>query len=129
MPTETETKTMTIMEFRYWLEGVEEMQPEGWSPDKRQWDRIREKIDSIVSNTASQAVAQTLQHFPSNNRPEPVYHEQMNDKPIQYAPSGVGRVAAPPPSGVLFGNADNPTFPIKTPTIDTSKGGYEPAFI
>ena len=122
-PDNESTKTMTIMEFRYWLEGVEEMQPEGWSPDKRQWDRIREKIDSVTSGSLV-AVQQAL--------PAPIAIAQpvyRDSQPLQYAQSGVGRVQAPAPSGVLFGNADNPAFPVKTPNIDSSAKPYEPAFI
>jgi hypothetical protein len=125
MQTDNESmKTMTIMEFRYWLEGVEEMQPEGWSPDKRQWDRIREKIDSITVGSLV-PVPQQAPAPVSVSAPPPAY----NNQPIQHAQSGMGRVVAPQPNGVLFGNADNPAFPIKTPNIDSSSKPYEPAFI
>ena len=43
----SEGTTLTIKEFKMWLRGVEEMQPDGWSPSQQQWARIREKIDSI----------------------------------------------------------------------------------
>jgi hypothetical protein len=119
-----EIKQMTVQEFKYWLSGVEEMQSDDWSPDKRQWDRIREKIDSIVSNTVVTQSPQRIESF-AEQSPQ----EKFVERPVQYAPSGVGRVAAPPPSGALFGNADNPAFPVKTPNVDSSKGGYEPAFI
>jgi len=41
-------KSQTLAEFRAWLEGVEELQDENWSPNKSQWDLIREKINNIV---------------------------------------------------------------------------------
>lgn len=41
-------KSQTLAEFRAWLEGVEELQDEDWSPNKSQWDLIREKINNIV---------------------------------------------------------------------------------
>jgi hypothetical protein len=127
MSDEQTTKTITISEFRHWLSGVEEMQPDDWCPDKRQWDRIREKIDSISSEPTN-VVKQVAPHISGHQYADsqPVYQD---NRPVQLAPSGMGRVSAPPPSGVLFGNAENPAFPIKTPTIDTSTGPYEPAFI
>ncbi len=40
-------KSISLIEFKMWLEGVEEMQENGWTPDARQWLRIRSKIDAI----------------------------------------------------------------------------------
>ena len=40
-------RRITIKDFKMWLEGVEEMQASDWVPDARQWQRIREKINSI----------------------------------------------------------------------------------
>lgn len=39
--------TITIREFKMWLAGVEEIQPDGWSPDAMQWAKIRERIQMI----------------------------------------------------------------------------------
>jgi hypothetical protein len=41
-------KKQTIAEFRAWIEGVEELQPEDWSPDASQWVLIRNRIDKII---------------------------------------------------------------------------------
>ena len=41
------TKKITLNEFRAWLEGIEELQPNDWSPSKEQWKLIRNKIDYI----------------------------------------------------------------------------------
>lgn len=41
-------KKVTLNEFRAWLEGVEELQDDSWSPSKDQWTTIRQKIDSII---------------------------------------------------------------------------------
>lgn len=38
---------MSFQDFLMWLQGVEEMQPEGWSPDQRQWEKIRDKMRCI----------------------------------------------------------------------------------
>lgn len=37
-----------ISTFKAWLQGVEDMQEEGWTPSNEQWIRIRAKIESIV---------------------------------------------------------------------------------
>ena len=37
-----------ISTFKAWLQGVEDMQDEGWTPSDEQWIRIRAKIESIV---------------------------------------------------------------------------------
>jgi hypothetical protein len=120
-------KTITIKEFKMWLEGVEEMQDADWIPSASQWKRIREKLDSV---------AETSGPAPSFN---------AGTAPITYAgpssivaPAGTPPVTAPayqpsnimpppPPSG-LFANAEAAAIPVKTPSIDTSNGQYKSAF-
>lgn len=46
--TKKSTKKITMAEFKAWLEGVEELQPEGWFPNAEQWKRIREKISTVA---------------------------------------------------------------------------------
>lgn len=41
------TKKVTYSEFLSWLEGVESMQEEGWTPNPQQWQTIREKLDTV----------------------------------------------------------------------------------
>lgn len=111
-----------------WLEGVEEMQPEGWSPDKRQWDRIREKINQLEAPAAAPQYSQ-----PQFSPQQYQYREEPQLDPnrqVQFAGGGLPRAAAPPaPNNQLFGNSDTPGVPSRTPNVDTSTGGYEPAFI
>ena len=38
---------ITLEKFKAWLEGVEEMQDDGWVPTVVQWTKIREKIELI----------------------------------------------------------------------------------
>jgi len=40
-------KKVTHSEFISWLEGVESMQEENWTPNAAQWKTIREKLDTI----------------------------------------------------------------------------------
>lgn len=123
-----EQQTLTIKEFKMWLRGVEEMQPDGWSPSQPQWARIREKIDSIVEGTASvQPQQQVVYRDPIVQ--QPVYPQH----PVVHAQPGLTQqrpvISAPAPNNPLFGNADSPAVPVKTPNVDTSTSGYEPAFI
>ena len=114
-------KTMTVSEFKFWLEGVEEMQSDGWSPDKRQWDRIREKINQL----------ETTQATPVAQVPSVAYREPVDpNRPIQYANSGLQHIAAQPTNNPLLASSEGPTAsPIRTPNIDSSNGKYDPAFI
>lgn len=38
---------ITLDQFKSWLLGVEDMQPENWTPSNTQWKKIRAKIDEI----------------------------------------------------------------------------------
>lgn len=40
-------KTLTLTQFKFWLEGFLELQPEDWCPNPSQWKLIRTKIDAI----------------------------------------------------------------------------------
>lgn len=124
---------LTITEFKYWLEGVEEMQPEGWTPDQRQWKRIREKIESIVEQDRLMSgypqptqFQQPIQHLPQSIQ-QP-YVEQVAPtmfNPEFSLPSNVLTHQTPP--NTLFGNPDS--GPSKTPNIDNTKVGYETSFV
>lgn len=123
----SEGTTLTIKEFKMWLRGVEEMQPDGWSPSQQQWTRIREKIDSIEEGSIPPQ-QQVIYRDPVVQ--QPVYQQPQQ---VVHAQPGLtaqrGAVLAPLPNNSLFGNADSPAIPVKTPNVDTSTGGYEPAFI
>ena len=41
------TKKVTYGEFLAWLEGVESMQEENWTPTAIQWKTIREKLNTV----------------------------------------------------------------------------------
>ena len=63
----TKAKSVTLAEFHAWLEGVEEMQTNGWTPTKEQWRTIREKINSITMEPTvvnSAAPAPRVQQVP-----------------------------------------------------------------
>jgi len=120
----SEDKKITVKEFKMWLQGVEEMQPEDWTPDARQWARIREKINSIEESVGQQPVAtQPLQPMPTNPVP----------RPLPAVPAGPSMM--PPPQAARpaqlsgpFANPESPTMPVRTPNIDTQGKPYESSF-
>ena len=42
-----EVKSISLVEFRAWLEGLDDALGDNWVPTKEQWKRIREKIEAI----------------------------------------------------------------------------------
>lgn len=145
-------KKITLNEFRAWLDGVEELQPNDWSPDAKQWKLIRDKIDNIIENQpapVAEAPAQGTYNVPT---PAPAPTHMVE------APAPTGPVVAPPPpgavpssaldavvevspaaraamSGKLPTNASSappalsagPDGKIRTPNVDTSDGTYNSA--
>ena len=72
-------KRITLSEFRAWLQGVEELQPKGWSPNTEQWKLIRDKIDAITESKP-QVVEQQIVHV-QNNGPRPPFQGQPAPRP------------------------------------------------
>ena len=137
-------KMISIKEFKMWLEGVEEMQADDWTPDNRQWKRIRDKIDLIREEEPPVRIARESGssgnvHIPGMESVFP---------PMNTNPPGPG-ASEPGPSSL---NAAGPTTPqppramatstksgmpvalskgdgqVKTPDIDTSNGKYNSGF-
>lgn len=127
-------KKLSLNEFRAWLSGVEEMQPEDWTPNANQWRTIRSKIEEVIDVPAQR------QRIVDDE-----YYEERPRGPIRPAgPSafnaGQSSMAAAPtalavetnlvavpgsnePGGVRSGG-----LKIKTPNIDTSNTQYVAAF-
>ena len=130
---------LTLYEFRAWISGVEEMQPNNWVPDAGQWKTIRSKFNDIVEGPA--VVNRTINNNPFDQEPRSVR---------QAGPSGF---VAPQPTmrapsqPIELHNPNRPvetpnTMPdlnsgegakkmvgrVKTPNIDTSSGNYTAAF-
>jgi len=108
----SEDKKISVKEFRHWLEGVEEMQPEDWIPDARQWKRIREKFNEI-DDTPSAAPAQAV----VNNAVQP-----NNNIPLRYEGGGImntggGMTRPPMPVPLPPSMSGNENMAIKTPDI------------
>ena len=89
----SEEQTIDITTFRAWLQGVEDMQEEGWVPSGAQWKKIRAKIDLIEEQVV------VKQHAPY---PMPNQFGQIPRVPAdgwaqgQQQPPSSLRIATPP---------------------------------
>lgn len=115
-------KQISVKEFRMWLEGVIEMQDEGWVPDARQWTRILGKIYEIAETKPSSGY-QLPQTF-NDPIPQPLPQQPVN---YQLAPSGLSRIPVGPANLNGPFAADNGNVPVRTPNIDSSTG-YDTPF-
>lgn len=133
-------KKISLQEFRAWLEGVEELQPDGWGPDATQWQLIRGKLECIVEAPPQLIAPVQQQPMQQGPPPGPVPRPTFTAPP---SPSGV-------PPGVVVENREIPSGPIppgvippgaqgvagqagvgpvtKTPEIDTTNGNYDSSF-
>ena len=111
-------KDITLIEFRAWLEGVEELQPASWHPDATQWKLIRSKIDSIIIEKEVKEV-----HVPAAApvQPRPVAMQPPHQAPMP-APSAFDEFAGaqPGPSGL---NAPTEVAPEMTPAARAALAG------
>lgn len=113
-PSKNKKKSVTLNEFRAWLSGVEEMQPDDWHPDLGQWRIIREKIDCVIGNSSTIRE----QHNEDNNA------EQQNERqvrPVRFERSALMDAIPNNPAPAFAVDAKGA---IKTPVIDTSNGNY-----
>ncbi len=111
-----------LKEFKAWLQGVEELQPDDWCPNVEQWQLIRDKINGIVEeNKTTEQQIITMQQQPK------VYQQNKS------------LLAPPPPVGGVPGGAVDMTLAAqqmlnptgntaKTPDIDTSNGNVTSSF-
>lgn len=136
-------KKYTLAEFKAWLEGVEEIQPNDWHPDLDQWRMIREKIGGIVVPPPPPIIRQpaepTSQHVPVRPAmiPRPGQMVDPSVLPVtgDTPPSGAGGAPdmTPAAKAALSGKLPNeiatdPTHGSKTPNIDTMDGNYNSSF-
>jgi hypothetical protein len=111
-------RKIDVTEFRAWLEGVEEMQGPEWVPNLEQWQRIREKIDSIREDAP----------VPKQQRAEQPAPQQQ--RPVQYAQPApqYSTLGAEPQRSQPIPRQTQPGGMIKTPDLDTGDGTYESGF-
>ena len=112
-----DNKQISIKDFKMWLQGVEEMQDENWTPSPSQWKRIREKIDSINDNVGNQQSKFTTNTPNIPNVPQP----QFNNFPVPPSNIPLPSQHSSVPVNPLFGSPET-GIPTKTPNVDTTDG-------
>ena len=112
-----------------WLQGVEEMQDSAWVPNPTQWQRIRDKINTIEEVAApSHDYSPMIPAYPMPSaaiEQMPVHVAQPAMMPALPMPT----IPAAPPAHSLFAHPDNPAVPTRTPNIDTTNGQYSSSFV
>lgn len=120
---------ISLKEFRAWLDGVEDLQPDDWAPTKDQWAKIRQQIDRVDDkmdienpeavpnrNVPVPSIVPPHQQFPSAfTIPHPMDNAVIIDNPNLRIPGtsgyqGAGVATAgipvdlnnPPPIGTEF---------------------------
>lgn len=128
--TTSKTKKMSVREFKAWLSGVEEMQPEGWFPDVEQWKKIRDKISTLDETN--------VEDIPRKGMPaQAPVRDVVGSRPPQVSQfphrPNVGEGLNPP----IISPVHMPAIPPgpsalsdgKTPNLDTSKEPYKSPFV
>lgn len=126
---------LTIGEFKRWLEGVEEMQGNEWSPSPEQWKKIRAKFDQvdnlpvydIVKKAVDDASRLALGFVPSgNNMTQPIRLPAPGSSSLDSAVP----ITLPAASDRVPVRTTMPPVLLtpKTPDIDTSGGNYNSPF-
>ena len=127
---------ITLDEFKAWLQGVEDMQEEGWSPNELQWSKIRSKIFLVISSAPKPQVvnnAQQVRPVQHNNvvleQPAASEFDDSGLNEIQPPRGGSGNKPAPVysrPNGPVM---DDSGASVKTPNVDTSQSDYVSSFV
>lgn len=103
---------ISLAEFKAWLEGVEDLQDDDWSPSKVQWEKIRQKIENIdegVVNTLSQPSQQSVSYQPIAY-PQPVNTQSAFGQPYPVS-NGINNVIDHGPTAGIAINLNNPPPP------------------
>lgn len=142
-PRKKPIKKYTLAEFKAWLEGIEEIQPDDWCPDVTQWQMIRDKISAIVEPVAPPAPMPAPRQAPPpmvpRSRP-PMAPNMGGVMPgagppgLELPPSALPEPEMTPAAKMALQGklpseiATDPAHGSKTPTIDTADGNYESNF-
>lgn len=85
MNDKTSNKPISFSEFKFWLQGVEEMQEPGWAPSPAQWTKIKEKLESV--NVTLDRPPSELQYPPGvrTSAPAAAAPRARPPEPVEYA--------------------------------------------
>ena len=117
-------KRVTLNEFKAWLDGVEELQLDDWTPTPPQWVLIRAKIDNIVEQKGTTTVVNN----PVQGVPRPMQPQITGFVPppdVGGIPAGQVVEMTPEAKALLQPGANNKQT---TPNIDTADGNYSSSF-
>lgn len=108
------SKKITLGEFKAWLEGIEDLQPDDWCPDLSQWKLIKEKIKSIDHVEYVDTVENT-RRYPGTNPPpnRPKGPPPVNPPQIPLAP--------PVPSSIPSGEFEIGNMKVPRTTTNTGE--------
>lgn len=85
-------KKISFQEFKAWLQGVEEMQDEGWTPTGVQWQKIKEKLNQIDFHQPTLVYPPNVRtHQPQNiqvHNPADNFVQDFDPPPMQSRLSG-----------------------------------------
>lgn len=146
-------KIISVNEFKNWLSGVLDFQPENWVPDLIQWNKILEKIGQLSDNAVPFSASKLPSKLPSksvqtedinpetpNNQSESQVAGGILDGPKVQLPELEPRLAprqvtvkqTSPPS-IIDNKGDGRVIDTgkvyKTGNIDTSINDYKSTFI
>ena len=124
---ETPKKTMSLSQFKSWLEGVEEMQEADWHPSATQWKTIRDKFDLIVEPKPEPVSARAPAPVPAG--PMPVYQPpRPAAAPAWDNPPAMPEAEMTPAARALLAGGAGPGAKTVTPDVDTTDGNFESPF-
>lgn len=90
-------KKYTLREFKAWLSGIEEIQPDDWHPDWDQWRLIRDRMDNIVADVQEKIIEREVEVIKEIPIPVPVPSQAAPPAPSALAPPGPPVPPVPPP--------------------------------
>lgn len=70
-------KRVSVSEFKNWLSGVLDFQPDDWVPNEQQWAKIRNKIDQLDDTPTVVSRPTSVASIP-NTRATPVQSEKSS---------------------------------------------------
>jgi|694.fasta_scaffold00062_113 hypothetical protein len=106
------TNEISVSEFKSWISGIEDMQEDGWVPNKVQWDKIKSKINLLsesVDAEPSEINEPQKYYQPAPQMPWPQPPQFQQQPWLPQAPGSYGN----PPSlddDITYSDGSKPAF-------------------